>query len=381
MSSFNEQSIIDFLAPVHLFDISQDEGFKNSQIGYYVDCYDQQFPDLSRADLIIVGIEEFRGKGTPNRGTTPADSFRREFFRLYQWHKSVHIADIGNITVGKTLADSYAAVKVVLSELLQLKNAKILIIGGSHDLTAAQCDAYAKLQRTYDLCCIDAKMDMDTDAQAPAERFLLDMFTQSPNFLNHYNHLAFQSYYVHPTMLEVIDDLRFDCVRVGRVKENMEEVEPPIRDSDIVSLDISSIENAHAPANLLTPNGLTGEEACRLMQYAGMSSKVSSVGFYEYQPQLDTNHQTAIQLSHMAWYLVDGIYQGQQEATPESRQHFNEFHLAFAEMETTFLQSKKTGRWWMTLPDGQLMACSYTDYILATQNEIPERWLRAVERS
>jgi len=78
---------------------------------------------------------------------------------------------------------------------------------------------------------------------------------------------------------------------------------------------------------------------------------------------------------------VDGLQQGKQEADPTTKQNFNEFHLAFAEMETTFLQSKKTGRWWMTLPDGQLLPCSYTDYILATQNEIPERWLRAIERS
>ncbi|GAB3355484.1 formimidoylglutamase [Arachidicoccus ginsenosidivorans] len=381
MSSFNEQTIIDFLEPVHLFELSQDEGFKKSQIGYYIDSYEDNFPDLSEADLIILGIGEYRGKGFPNRGTPSADNFRTEFYQLYQWHKGVKIADIGNIIIGKNIADSYAALKIVLSELLLLEKAKILIIGGSHDLTTAQCDAYAQLDRTFDLCCIDAKMDMDAEAPAPADRFLLDMFTKTPNYLNHYNHLAFQSYFVHPEMLEVIDRLRFDCVRVGRVKEKIEEVEPPIRNSDIISLDISCIESGHAPANLMTPNGLSGEEACRLMQFAGMSSKVSSIGLYNYQQHLDRNSQTAKQLSHLAWYLVDGLQQGKQEADPTTKQNFNEFHLAFAEMETTFLQSKKTGRWWMTLPDGQLLPCSYTDYILATQNEIPERWLRAIERS
>jgi len=381
MSSFNEQNIIDFLEPVHLFELSQDEGFKTSQIGHYVSSYEESFPDLSDADLIIVGIGEYRGKGFPNRGTPSADIFRTEFYQLYQWHKNVKIADIGNITIGKNLSDSYAALQIVLSELLLLPDTKVLIVGGSHDLTTAQCAAYGKLDRTFDLCCIDAKMDMDTDSQAPADRFLLDMFTETPNYLNHYNHLGFQSYFVHPEMLEVIDRLRFDCVRVGRVKEKIEEVEPPIRHSDAISLDISSIQSGHAPANLMTPNGLNGEEGCRLMQFAGMSSKVSTIGFYDYQQHLDRNFQTAKQLSHLAWYLVDGIHQGKQEADPETRQNFNEFHLAFAEMETTFLQSKKTGRWWMQLPDGHFLPCSYTDYILATQNEIPERWLRAIERS
>jgi hypothetical protein len=45
--------------------------------------------------------------------------------------------------------------------------------------------------------------------------------------------------------------------------------------------------------------------------------------------------------------------------------------MAFAEVETTFLQSKKTGRWWMQLPDSKFIACSYKDYISASSNEIP----------
>ncbi|HTN36990.1 MAG TPA: arginase family protein [Arachidicoccus sp.] len=380
MSSFNEQTIIDFLEPVQLYELSGDEGFKTAQIGYYIQAFEENFPDLSQVDLIIVGLGEYRGKGFPNRGTPSADCIRAEFYQLFRWHANVKIADIGNIKIGKTMADSYAALQIVLSELLLL-DTKVLILGGSHDLTVPQCNAYAKLDRTYDLTCIDAKMDMDTDSPAPADRFLLDMFTKSPNYLNHYNHIGFQSYFVHPEMLEVIDRLRFDCVRVGRVKENLNEVEPPIRNSDIVSLDISCIQSGQAPANHLTPNGFSGEEACTLMQYAGLSAKVSSIGFYGYQQHLDKNAQTAKQLSHLAWYLIDGIYQGKQEADFDSRTHFNEFHLAFAEMETTFLQSKKTNRWWMQLPDEQFIPCSYMDYILATQNEIPERWLRAIERS
>jgi hypothetical protein len=34
----------------------------------------------------------------------------------------------------------------------------------------------------------------------------------------------------------------------------------------------------------------------------------------------------------------------------------------------------------MQLPDNKYIACSYQDYLLASNNEIPERWLRAQER-
>jgi formiminoglutamase len=35
----------------------------------------------------------------------------------------------------------------------------------------------------------------------------------------------------------------------------------------------------------------------------------------------------------------------------------------------------------MQLPDKKFIACSYADYLHASQNEIPERWLRAQERN
>jgi len=45
------------------------------------------------------------------------------------------------------------------------------------------------------------------------------------------------------------------------------------------------------------------------------------------------------------------------------------------------MQSKKTNRWWMQMPDKNFIACSYKDYVSASTNDIPERWLRALERT
>ena len=64
----------------------------------------------------------------------------------------------------------------------------------------------------------------------------------------------------------------------------------------------------------------------------------------------------------------------------EDRNYFNEYHTSFNEVESVFLQSKKTGRWWMQLPNKKIIPCSYNDYVQASRNEIPERWLRAQER-
>jgi hypothetical protein len=82
----------------------------------------------------------------------------------------------------------------------------------------------------------------------------------------------------------------------------------------------------------------------------------------------------------MIWYFIDGKNKSKSEAPLTQRDSFNEYHTAFNEVDTVFLQSKKTGRWWMQLPNEKFIACSIDDYHQATINEIPERWLRAQER-
>jgi len=107
----------------------------------------------------------------------------------------------------------------------------------------------------------------------------MEMLTSEPNLVKHYNHIGFQSYFVHPRMLETMDKLRFDCFRLGMAKEEMEEMEPVLRNTNLLSFDISAIKYGDSPASLQSPNGFTGEEACMLTRYAGMSNNLSTFVF------------------------------------------------------------------------------------------------------
>ncbi len=372
-------TIIDFLEPINRYQLSNDEGYKNTQLGQHIQAYEEDFPDIANADLVLVGCGEMRGKGGNNNTDAP-NAVRTAFYNLFHWHKDVVVADIGNVKVGASLQDTYAALKTVTSELIE-HGKRVVIIGGSHDVTLAQYAAYASLEKIIEATCIDARIDLNMDSVLPADNFLMEMLTGVPNYIKHYNHIGFQSYFVHPQMLETIDKLRFDCYRVGKVKESLEEMEPAIRNSNLLSFDIAAIQHAHAPANHLTPNGFTGEEACTLMQYAGMSSNINTIGIYGYDAALDNHDLTAKQISHLLWYVMDGVHKSKQESALADRNNFYEYTIAFAEVETTFLQSKKTARWWMQLPDEKFVACSKLDYVIASNNDMPERWLRAVERS
>lgn len=372
--------LLDFLSPVSNSDLLSPL-YNDEQYAKHLPTYRDEVPDISAADIILAGTGEYRGLGEQyGHPEAAADAVRRELYPLHYWHREVKIADIGNIRCGATLQDSYASIKTVMGEMLKM-NKTIVLIGGSHDLTLAQYHAYRDLGISVEVSGIDARIDLRGESKLPNDNFLLELLTSEPNWVKNYNHIGFQSYFVHPGMLETMDRLHFDCTRLGKVREDMEEMEPVIRNTHLLSIDISAIKNSDAPANTQSPNGFSGDEICTLTRFAGMSSQLSSMGIYGYRPETDRDALTAKQIAQMLWYFIDGKHKQRQEAPLNSTHDFNEFTLAFADVETHFLQSRKTGRWWMKLPGGKIIACSKQDYLSASKNEIPERWFRAVQRT
>ena len=370
----------DFLIPIDIHALNQDSGYNNGQLAKHIVGYNTEIPDVAAIDIVLVGIGETRGAGIFSDDFKAADSIRRQLYQLYYWHFDTTVADFGNIKTGATLKDSYAAIKTVLAELIKMKKT-VILLGGTHDITLAQFLAYKELGMVVEATCIDACIDLRNESALRSENFLLEMLTSDPSVISHYSHIGFQSYYIHPRMIETMDKLRFDCYRLGVAKENMEEMEPVLRNTSLLSFDISAIKYSDAPANKKSPNGFTGEEACMIARYAGMSSRLSSFGVYGYDPQNDVNELTAMQIAQMLWYFIDGKSRNKQEASFEDRNHFNEFNTVVAEVATVFLQSRRTNRWWMQLPNNKWIPCSHRDYQLTSQNEIPERWLREQERS
>ena len=369
----NTAQLEDFLVPVNTFAISDDEGYLPGQFGQAL-----SETVVENAHIVLVGCNEYRGAGI-TIALNSADAIRKQLYQLYYWHTEVRITDIGDVKTGATWADTNAALKTVCKELMDAGK-KVIVMGGSHDNTLAQYNAFAERKQIIEAAVVDALIDLRQDTAIRSQNFLLEMLLGQPNYIRHYNHIAFQSYFVHPGLLETIDKLRFDCYRVGKVKEHIEDMEPVIRSSNLFSFDMNAIAHVYAPAGNLSPNGLSGVEACKLMQYAGMSASVETVGVYGFDASKDKEGLTAMQIAHMLWYYFDGYQKQQHEAEIDDRNSFNEFNTVCAEVDTLFLQSKRTGRWWMQLPDKSFTACSYADYLTASHNDLPERWLRAQER-
>jgi len=375
----NMDDLKDFLEPLDVEILNEDAGFTDGQLGQHIKIFTGEIPDLDGIDLVIIGSGETRGSCRAIGVVNAANQIRKQFYRLHYWHDQIKIADLGNIKPGATLSDTYAAISTVTAEL-NAHGITVIFLGGSHDLMLGMYNSFKSNKKQIETTCIDAKIDLQGNSPFREENFLLEMLTGEPNFIRHYNHIGFQSYFVHPRMLETMDKLRFDCFRVGVVREHIEEMEPVLRNTNLLGFDISAIRNSDAPSNQLTPNGLTGEEACTLMQFAGLSPNLSGVGIYGYYSFDDHHELSAVQIAQMLWYFMDGRNKRLQESPLTERHNFNEYHTLFAEVDTLFLQSKRTQRWWMQLPDNKFISCSYNDYLNASRNQIPERWLRTQER-
>ena len=170
----------------------------------------------------------------------------------------------------------------------------------------------------------------------------------------------------------MLNKMNFDLMRLGNVKSNFVDVEPVMRNTDFLSFDISAIQSFVSSANIYaSPNGLTSEESCKMMHYAGLSDKLSVVGLFEYGQSLDNNFQTAQLLAQMIWYFIEGYKSRKNELTPHMKNCIK-YTVAFEDGKNVivFYKSQLSGRWWMGVPfknnknelQNYFVACSYSDY-------------------
>lgn len=352
-----------------------------------------QFPDLENIDIALVGVCEDR-YCLNNFGCSDGPDWIRKFlYRLYQGPYNVRLADLGNILSGHRTEDTYYALRDVISTLLG-QNIVPIILGGSQDLTFANYLAYESLGKIINIVSVDNQFDIGKDPKLlNSQSYLSSIILHQPNFLFNYTNIGYQTFFIDNDAIDLMKKLYFDVYRLGIVQSDIEEVEPMVRNADMLSVDISSIRQSDAPGNgNATPNGLYGEEVCRIMRYAGMSDKLSSLGIYEMNPKFDLNGQTSHLAAQMIWYFIDGFYNRKKDFPINDKDEYIKFHVALKKPEDQilFYKSKKSDRWWMEVPcptdlmskfeRHYLVPCSYKDYQTACSEDIPDRWWQAYQK-
>jgi formiminoglutamase len=221
-------------------------------------------------DIAIVGVREARNSYDNDSCKHAPEAIRDELYKLAKNRAPVKIIDLGNIDPGATVKDTYIALKHVVYDLISLNTVPV-ILGGSHDLTYGQYLAYQSLEKPVHLAVADERIDMlHINDAAVDDNFLAGIFRHEPNYLGNFSIIGYQSYFTSEETIATLDKLNFDAYRLGIVRERMDELEPVLRDADMLSFDVRAIKSSDAPGiTHPTPNGFYSEEAEREAYFFG----------------------------------------------------------------------------------------------------------------
>ncbi|MAZ72306.1 MAG: arginase [Flavobacteriaceae bacterium] len=381
--------MIEFLSPVSKKVIAHREILPDGTLGKQIEPHrnNGELPGLKGVGFAIVGVLENRKDINYIGEDISVDSFRKAFYSLYPGNWNQKIIDLGDVSSGAAVEDTYFALKTVVAALLK-KNIIPLILGGSQDLLYAQYRAYDTFGKMVNMVNVDANFDLG-DAEKPISNksYVGKIIVEEPYNLFNYSVVGYQSFFNPPGEIGLMNKLYFDAYRLGEVTADISEVEPVMRDADIVSIDSTAIKGSELSYKSSTsPNGFDSREICAIARYAGISNRVSSFGIYELKDFKEATYG-AMLIAQVLWYFVEGVSFRVADEDFTDERHYSTYKVPIEEEVLLFKKSHKTGRWWIEIPfisevdtklkKHTLLPCTYSEYVGATNQEIPERWMKA----
>lgn len=335
-------------------------------------------------DVAIIGVKS--DSESINKGCAAApDEIRKYLYALRGGLKKLRVADLGNIRCGNNPVEASFALRDVVAEL-RLAGVIPVVIGGSQDLTVAVYDGLKESSNELNLTVLDSRLDLSVEEAAPVTpcSYLNTILHDEKRF--RMDVVGCQSYYYSELQQDILHEN--DCwnLRLGTLRSDLSESEPIFRDSDLVSLDMAVVRQSDAPGNEMpSPNGLTGEELCQLVHYAGMSDRIQAFCLFEVNPYFDNNGQTASLSAQVIWHFLEALSNRYGDYPMRDISTYKK--VVVAEMdgddEVYFFNNHLNNRWWMQIPMSQgakIFSCSYQDYCKVKSGQLSDLWMRYYRR-
>ena len=348
---------------------------------------DLPITNIESFDLAILGIPEEKNASIKGPADAP-DSVRAKLYQLASVNRKTKIIDLGNLKITENINDTYFALRDIIQEL-ESKSVVPVIIGGSQDLTFAMDIAFLASPYYYHLLTFDNRIDMGFKDKAITSRNYLETVLENkdPKLFN-YTNLGHQIYFTPSKLLDALEKKGYESIRLGHIRTNIPEYEPIIRDATLISLDMSCVRQSDAPGvTIPSPNGFFGHEICQLARYSGSANNLKAFGIFEINPANDINSNTSQLAAQAIWYFIDGFSLKIKEDPQLGSSKKFIVNLNSVSEEIVFYKSLKTERWWIEMPfinpltsKNYLISCSFSDYQMACNNEIPDRWWKAFHR-
>ncbi|MBV7440580.1 arginase family protein [Weeksellaceae bacterium TAE3-ERU29] len=294
---------------------------------------------------------------------------REQFYQLAysNWKRSIY--DLGTILPGETFEDTCFALHNIVSQFSERK-ITVVFIGGTQALSYI---IYKGIKKKYiNVATIDFKLDMDASVQKLNSRnFITHMILDEEQKLLEYVNIGSQAPYNATEEFDILEQLNFENVRLGKVTESISIAEPLLREMDLVSVDLGVLQRSSFSSALVkTPNGLNEREICGIMRYCGLSESLKKIHISN--GLIDTE-EDAFLVSEMLWYLIDAKNNQKSDVDLET------YRVLFDDQEIVFFKSKNSERWWIQVfVDDALkkIPCNESDYLNTLKGDLPDKWLK-----
>lgn len=347
-------------------------GFPNHAIGSHL-------PGSLNADtrVALIGLDALT-----------ADRLREQFYALAWDFGDLRLVDLGN------LRKSSVDFAIPLFRELHLSGIVPLLVGRDDQLMRAQYLSFGDLNREVSIFNVDQHLALSPESPADDRGQALDQALhrdRPPQF--HLTHAGSQRQLVDPRLEQLCLDRHYGHYPLGTARASLGELEPAIRDADLLILHIGALLRSEAPAQGgYHPSGFSLQEACQLCYYAGNSDRLSSCGMYGFDntyADADGLRLTAAAYAQLAWYFLLGISRRCGDF-PVANTGMTEYVVDTKLTErVTFWRSPRSNRWWVQVPVDQfrgeernrLVSCSHLDYLeTSKEGKLPDRILTAFAR-
>jgi len=364
----------EYFSPVKIEIIDYVNKLDNNQLGSKLKINGREnLNSLESLDIVIFSINEYRfNSGTPKSFNANKD-FRKKLYSLYYGNWDLNIYDLGDLENGNLVSDTQFALTKIL-DFFSKNKILVITIGGSQNLLYNMYSSLKETLQKINLVSVDNKIDFANNNESFLSKVIMDENNKLANFTN----IGYQKHLASVPENKLLDKMYFESINLGKIKSNLAEAEPFLRDSDIVSFNINSVKSGDLNNAHQYPNGLSSYELCSLSRFSGLSSRVNIVSFFE---NWDLSIMNSL-LAESTWYVIDGYSTRIKENPINDSNDFVYYYIELDNYKFKFYRSKLSDRWWVEFLNDQLISvkkdiisCTYNDYINCKNSIIPERIL------
>ena len=365
---------LEYFSPVKFEIIDYVNKLDNNQLGSKLKINGRDnLNSFESLDIVIFSVNEYRFNSGIRKSFNANKDFRKKLYSLYYGNWDLNIYDFGDLENGHLVSDTQFALSKIL-EFFSKNKILVITIGGSQNLLF---DIYSSLKETLqkiNLVSVDNKIDFSNNNESFLHKIIMDENNKLANFSN----IGYQKHLTSVPENKLLDKMYFESINLGKIKYNVAEAEPVLRDSDIVSFNINSVKAGELNNAHQYPNGLSSYELCSLSRFAGLSSRVNIVSYFE---NWDLSIMNSL-LAESTWYVIDGYATRINENPLNDSNDFIYYHIELDNYKFKFYRSKLSDRWWVEFLNDEIISiekdiisCTFDDYNNCKNSVIPERIL------